>query len=317
MKEAISVCIPTRNRETMLVQALESILAQSYRPLRILIGDDSDTPVSQNNLESLTNDQQVIIDYKHNQPKKGQAANVNDLFSRVETRWLILLHDDDLLLPHAISNLTSTTVENGSAKMIFGKQRLLSNDGVDLGDRAARDLNEAYFRTESNLGLQNLPLTSALLRQIPNNGYLIDSCLAKEIGYRPRNIVGDACDTDFSIRVGAKLKPMELIFINEHTAAYRLSNTSIARGGGSMTASFMFDFIESLAVEPDNQPAKKIALQNYARGAIREHWHRKNFSRSLTILKNASALNISYWSRIKDLGWIAAKSVTNIFHKRV
>ncbi|MEM1303844.1 MAG: glycosyltransferase, partial [Planctomycetota bacterium] len=44
----ISVCIPTYRRPDLLREAVESVVRQEYRPLEIIVGDDSPTPAAEN-----------------------------------------------------------------------------------------------------------------------------------------------------------------------------------------------------------------------------------------------------------------------------
>ena len=43
MMELVSVIIPTYNRAHLLARALESVIAQSYRPLEVVVVDDGST----------------------------------------------------------------------------------------------------------------------------------------------------------------------------------------------------------------------------------------------------------------------------------
>jgi len=53
MKPLVSVVIPTFNRVELLKEAIESVSAQSYRPLELVIVDDGSTDSTQGMLEEL------------------------------------------------------------------------------------------------------------------------------------------------------------------------------------------------------------------------------------------------------------------------
>ena len=107
----ISVCIPTYNRLKTLREAVASCLNQSRLPDEIIIGDDSGSDETENWINEIQNDSAVKIRYYHNRPSLKQAGNVNKLFNYAEGELLILLHDDDLLMPQAIQHLFSCFLE--------------------------------------------------------------------------------------------------------------------------------------------------------------------------------------------------------------
>ena len=77
----ISVCIPTYKRPTMLVKALDSVLAQSVSAYEIIVGDDSpDGATEATARELLVQNPEAPIRYFHHSPGFGQAANVAKLF---------------------------------------------------------------------------------------------------------------------------------------------------------------------------------------------------------------------------------------------
>src|SRR5450631_3588539 len=142
----ISVCIPTYNRLKTLREAVASCLNQSRLPDEIVIGDDSGSDETENWIKEMQNNSAVKIRYYHNRPSLKQAANVNQLFSRAEGELLILLHDDDLLMPEAIQQLFSCFLEYPEIDAAFGKQLLITDSGV-VDEAGSESLNRDYYRT--------------------------------------------------------------------------------------------------------------------------------------------------------------------------
>src|SRR5438309_2349605 len=105
MNQLISICIPTCDRPGLLKDAVLSCYAQTYRPLEIIVGDDSRDNRVDSFLGGIATDATIELRYHRNQPPLGQADNVNDLFGRAQGERIVLLHDDDLLLPDAVENL--------------------------------------------------------------------------------------------------------------------------------------------------------------------------------------------------------------------
>ncbi len=120
----ISVCIPTFNRLKTVKEAVASCLNQSLLPDEIVIGDDSKSDETENWINEMQKDTVVKIRYYHNRPSLKQAGNVNQLFNYVKGELLVLLHDDDLLMPEAIQHLQSCFLQNPEIDAAFGKQYL-------------------------------------------------------------------------------------------------------------------------------------------------------------------------------------------------
>ena len=256
---SVSVCIPTCNRPSLLRQTVASILSQDVRPLEILVSDDSPATAP-------TPDLGDEVSYRRNDPPLGQAGNVNALFARAAGSHVLLVHDDDLLLPGCVRRLVEALGQNPAAVAAYGRQRLIDDDGNDLGQAAADSLNRNFRRTPGDSGLQSDSLSMALLRQFPNDGFLLRSDVARAVGYRGVAEVGHACDADFAVRVGLARPREAFVLVDAETCAYRISRASIARDGSAAAASF-YGVLRKTKVPPHAEAARQTALRDLAPAA--------------------------------------------------
>jgi len=94
----VDVLVPTYNRSVMLRQCLESIQAQTYTDIRVIIGDnrsDDDTrAVAQDFC-----DRDSRFNYVRNSTNLGLFGNVNALVARATALYVHIMHDDDWLEP--------------------------------------------------------------------------------------------------------------------------------------------------------------------------------------------------------------------------
>lgn len=260
MDHLISVCIPTCRRPQLLKEAIASCLAQTYRPLEVLVGDDSEDDRSASVVNLLQNVPGVTIDYHRNHTPLGQAGNVNDLFDRARGDRIVLLHDDDLLLPDAIETLSNCWVEESNLTASFGKQYIISVTG-EINQSESEYLNKLFFRTPDKAGLQPSALESALLQQFPNDGFLIRSDIAKRVRLREHSKVGDAVDFDFGIRV-ARESEGGFYFVDKYTCKYR--NTPDSVNQSAQSVEYMFPQIQRLEVPAHAEGARNVALRRMA-----------------------------------------------------
>jgi len=261
MNSLISICIPTYQRPDLLRQAVESCLSQTYKNIEIIICDDSKDDSSKKIIQNLPHPE--IVRYYHNYPSLGQASNVNRLFELARGDRLILLHDDDRLLPNAVQELLKCWELSADIIACFGKQYVIKMDGSIL-EEASQGLNQKYYRTEQYIGCQKFSLWSAMVGQFPNDGYMVKTSLAQNVKYRSEAFVGDACDLDFGLRLAAQ--PGKFCFLNEYTAQYRLTETSIS--ASNSCAHLSYELLTILKLPEDLEYTRTEKLTQYSEKAI-------------------------------------------------
>lgn len=103
------VVIPTRNRWPSLVVALRSILAQSQRPKRILIVDQSERSYGEP-LEQLMRDQGISFTYLHVYPESGLVRAKQRAVKESHEDLVCFLEDDVILDRQFLEELGKTFV---------------------------------------------------------------------------------------------------------------------------------------------------------------------------------------------------------------
>lgn len=235
MKSQISVCIPTYQRPKLLKNALESVLEQTLQPDEIVIGDDSRDNRTEQLVLDIQNNCKIPIVYSHHSPSLGQAENVNFLYDKAKGDKIVLLHDDDLLLPNALADLHRCWETDPDIVAAYGKQYIISEEGVVDID-ASNNLNQMFFRISDHAGLQKSALEAAILHQFPSDAYMVLAAAAKDIKYRRYEEIGNGGDFDFSLRLS--LRYPKFFFLDKFTAKYRLSSDAVSTRTDSAAKSF-------------------------------------------------------------------------------
>jgi glycosyltransferase involved in cell wall biosynthesis len=259
---SISVCVPTRNRPNMLIQCLASIVTQSVLPSQIIVGDDSDDNISYIALQGLTFSNSVELLYVDNDPNLGQSRNIQNLFQRAKGDWILLIHDDDWLLPEALANLTAPIRAGRILDVVYGDQLIASADG-GIDQEASRHLNAAFYRTPDRHGFQDDPVWSAVLGQFPNNGFLVRRALALSVGYH-NDAVRDGCDYRFGVELA--MAGARFFYVPKNTAVYRKSKISIARNSFRITTA-PIDCARTIATYSDRIALNDVAIRKFARSS--------------------------------------------------
>ena len=102
----VTIAIPTFNRLDYLKEAVASALAQTYERIEVLIGDDGTTEAIREWCQSLAS-REARVRYQRNEKNLGLAGNWNALVDAARGRFLVIIGDDDRLLPDFVEKLVS------------------------------------------------------------------------------------------------------------------------------------------------------------------------------------------------------------------
>ncbi len=100
----VSVIVPTYNRESLVLDALESVKSQSYRPIQLVIVDDgsSDSTVQVVDTWRLDNEESDFKIDVTTQPNSGGNVARNKGISLTTGKLISFLDSDDVWHPHKI-----------------------------------------------------------------------------------------------------------------------------------------------------------------------------------------------------------------------
>ncbi len=264
----ISICIITCDRASLLREAIYSCVAQNLPPDEVIIGDDSLSNETEQLISSLRAEVPFPLSYRHHKPKLGQNANVNSVFERAMGTHLLLLHDDDTLLPNALEDLAACWDLHPDLTAAYGKQYVISHDGSH-DFVTSESFNAAYRRTSEDAGLQSRPWMVGLTQQFPNDGYMIEAKAAKDTLWRSHNEVGYGAEFDFGLRLG--LRYSKFFFVDKYTANYRETVGSSITHSASDDASLQaYRILSSASLPPAAEPLREERLRDLAPLAVRQ-----------------------------------------------
>lgn len=95
----VSVCIPAYNCEKYVGEAIQSVLAQTYPAIEIIVVDDGSTDNTLNEIRKIENGQVKSI----TTPNKGAAAARNLAYQNSTGEYIIFFDADDVLPPNFIA----------------------------------------------------------------------------------------------------------------------------------------------------------------------------------------------------------------------
>ncbi|HEY5296292.1 MAG TPA: glycosyltransferase family A protein [Verrucomicrobiae bacterium] len=111
----VSVVIPAFNAERYLAAAVESVLAQTFLPLEILVVDDGSTDATPKSAEPFGG---KIIYLRR--PHSGISATRNCGIKAARGNWLAFLDADDLWTREKLESQLAVAEKNRALEIIFG-----------------------------------------------------------------------------------------------------------------------------------------------------------------------------------------------------
>lgn len=120
MKELMSIVIPVYNRAKELPRTVASIVAQDYRPLRLILVDNNSVDNSFDvchELKEKYQDETLLIDV-YSQPKPGASAARNKGLAQVESKYMMFFDSDDELYPDSVSRYMQAFASHPEADII-------------------------------------------------------------------------------------------------------------------------------------------------------------------------------------------------------
>jgi len=126
----VSVMIPAYNAGPYLAEAIQSVLAQTLRPLEVIVVDDGSTDDTAAIAEGFG---LPVICYRR--PHSGIAVTRNYVVSVACGDWLAFLDADDLWLPDKLERQLAAAEKNPELEMIFGGVRQFVSPELGVTDQ--------------------------------------------------------------------------------------------------------------------------------------------------------------------------------------
>lgn len=123
----VSVIIPTYNRSRLLLEAIDSVLNQSYRDFELIVVDDGSTDDTEQKVSRYGSD---IIYIK--QPNAGVNTARNNAISQSQSEFIALLDNDDLWLDFKLELQVELLEEYRDAGFIFSDFLIRKESGLEI-----------------------------------------------------------------------------------------------------------------------------------------------------------------------------------------
>lgn len=128
----VTIIIPTFNRAHYIQDALDSVLAQSYRPVDLVVVDDGSTDETAAVVEEWKRSHQedgFSVTYRY-QENAGAPAARNHGLKASSGKWIKFLDSDDVLHPEALERQVEASREVEEDEIVFGDLGRMNEEGT-------------------------------------------------------------------------------------------------------------------------------------------------------------------------------------------
>jgi glycosyltransferase involved in cell wall biosynthesis len=182
----VTALVPTYNAEAFLQRTLDSLAAQTWPDLEILIGDDCSTDATPSIVRAYAagRDNVRVVERSAN---LGWLRNCNDLMAEASGELMFFAFHDDVVAPSYVERLAAALGAMPSAVLAYSDMLVTERDGTTVA---------ADFKLLENV---HTPLARGLLMAarpngwwVPNRGLFRRSAYRRVGGIRP-NACGEYC----------------------------------------------------------------------------------------------------------------------------
>lgn len=124
MNPLVSVVIPCYNAARTIAATLESVLAQSYRPIEVIVVDDGSSDRSVEIASSFAPAVTVVV-----QENGGPASARNEGIRRSRGEFIAFVDADDLWHPEKLTAQVAEAVAAGEPALVFSAVERVRDDG--------------------------------------------------------------------------------------------------------------------------------------------------------------------------------------------
>lgn len=140
----VSIIIPAYNREKLIVEALTSVVSQSWRPVEVVVVDDGSsdqTAAVAENFASGNDDPGVSLKVLRG-PNRGSTAARNAGIGEARGECLLFLDSDDILDQDGLATLANALMRDAGLDFAYGKVLIGDENLVETGESVGRDAGD-------------------------------------------------------------------------------------------------------------------------------------------------------------------------------
>jgi glycosyltransferase involved in cell wall biosynthesis len=122
----VSICIPTYNGASYLQEALDSVIAQTYKNIEVIISDDESVDATLEILEGFRESVNIPVYIYHHQPS-GIGANWNNTVEKANGVYVKFLFQDDILKATCVEKMVRMALSDPEVVLVYSRRDVIYN----------------------------------------------------------------------------------------------------------------------------------------------------------------------------------------------
>ncbi len=125
----VSVILPTHNRVGFLIEAIESVLHQSFADLELIVVDDGSSDETPAAVSRIADPRVRLLRQDH----RGVGAALNAGLAASRGQYIARIDDDDAWLPHLLATEVPVLDGHPAVGLVYGRCEMMTADGSPTG----------------------------------------------------------------------------------------------------------------------------------------------------------------------------------------
>ncbi|MGI6460206.1 MAG: glycosyltransferase family 2 protein [Candidatus Hydrogenedentales bacterium] len=247
----VSVIIPTYNRAGFVVEAVNSVLSQTFDDLEVVVVNDGSSDETARVLENF-NDPRVKPIHQAN---AGRSTARNRGFAESSGQFIVFLDDDDLFLPEKLEKQVNFLRENPDTGLVASGFNFVEADGQII----------QIFRPWKHVPVLGWRSCIIEFGALHLSAVLIRRAALQHMGVLFQNGQEVFEDTDFFFRLS--LTDCQMAWLKEIVCSYRLHDTNtVGSFGGEEFRKIVGKVLPAWFAREDVPPemrAEKVQIEAY------------------------------------------------------
>jgi len=245
----VTIAIPTYDRLAYLKEAVDSALAQTYPHIEVVISDDGHQPDIAAFGRSLARTN-TRVRYQRNPRTLGLAGNWNAAVALARGEYVIIIGDDDRLLPHFVERLLEIA---GGADVVFSNQYLIDATGARL-EAESVELTRRFGRYHLPAGPVLRPGPVVWSNSVPMSAALVRTAAVRRLGFKE-----DLNTPEIEMFTRLVAEGAHFAFCPEYLAEYRTHSGSMTVVGHKTER--LVPYLEVIPVDDETEPYKRQYIE--------------------------------------------------------
>jgi glycosyltransferase involved in cell wall biosynthesis len=249
----VSICIPTHSAKRLgyLREALASVRAQTHTETEILLWDNGhDEPLRAFAEEQMREDSRIR--YTRHEPSVSAGANFNSALQMSRGEYVVMLGDDDRLLPRAVE--TMLAAKQPDTVVAFPNLHVIDSQG--RRQPAMTHLHQRTFgRDRLPSGRVADPVACAWKNAVFLPGSLMRTAVLQRYGLNTTVRAGD-----FLVFAQLARDGHSFLHLDDYLFEYRIHPGSVTATGSPSENEGLLDLLEPIQVPRHVEPLKRRFL---------------------------------------------------------